>query len=157
MDKRTLGKRILSLFCGLVILFLFASCEKEIKLTQYQIDLGMSEYTQPAEITDPVLRDFYMHIMTEVAEHLYELSDAWSTEITNDRFNSKDKEALAKYNSVLPKVKECEALCKKEIEQSDIQSISSFYMRVYCRLTRSVPADGLSLCLDEYSFELKYN
>ena len=98
-----------------------------------------------------------MHIWTEVAEHLYELPDVWSTEITNDRFSSKDKEALTKYKSVLPKVKECEALCKREIEQSDIQSISSFYMRVYCKLTRSVPADGLSLCLDEYSFELKYN
>jgi hypothetical protein len=145
-------------FCGLILVFgLLTSCAKEYKLTQYQIIFGTSDISQPRDITDDDVRAVYLQLIDDVNRLKTRVDDYWQIDVVNDRFGPEDEKAIARYNSNLAQVKELEAACKKKIEELGTHHESSFYAKVIYQLKRSVPAYYSSDCLQEYTFELKYN
>lgn len=144
--------------CGLILVSgLLASCAKETKLTQYQITFGTSDISQPRDITDIEVRNVYLQLIDDINNLKTRVDDYWQIDVINDRFSPEDENAIARYNSHLTEVKELEAACKRKIEDLGTRYESSFYAKVIYQLKRSVPADGSSDCLKEYTFELKYN
>lgn len=153
-------KYFLSFIGGILLLSgVFASCEEEYKVTIYRLSCGATEYTGPGDIADPELEAVYIrlldNLMTDLA--LLRLDEMWTVNIYDDNFTKEDEKRVETFNKYLPKVKELEASYKKRIEEIEITSTSSFCIKLQYILSRSVPADASALCLQEYSFELKYN
>ena len=152
------GHRIILLLCGLILVSgLLTSCGKEFKVTQYQIIFGTSDISQPRDIPDEEVRTVYLQLIDDVNRLKPRVDDYWQVEVINDRFGPEDENAIAQYNSNLSVVKNLEAACKKKIEDLGTYPESSFYAKVIYQVKRSVPADYSSDCLQEYTFELKYN
>ncbi|MBO4536939.1 MAG: hypothetical protein J5702_07000 [Bacteroidales bacterium] len=154
-------KRILYLISGIILLSgVFASCEQAYKVTIYRLTCGATEYTGPGDIADPNLEAVYIRLLDDLMNDLslLRLDEMWTVNIYDDNFKEQDEKRVAQFNKYLPKVKELEATYKKRIEEIEITSTSSFCIKLQYILSRSVPADYASaLCLQEYSFELKYN
>lgn len=134
----------------------FTSCVEHIKTTMYQIEIGMEDFTQPQNISDPRIRGAFDQIISEFEKANFGL-DSWTVEIVNDQFEAEDRIAENKYNNTLTRVKACELQCREIIDALGTDSESSFYIKVYCKLSRWVAADRLSTLMQEYCFELKYN
>lgn len=137
------------------ILGSLSSCTKEYKTTMYQISFGMEDYSDEHTISDPEVKEVYRQILEELAK--VSSLDSWQVEILNDRFETEDKNALARYENTLQQVKAGEARCRKLIEALGAQYGSSFHMTFVCKLTRWVAADSSTTPMQEYRFELKYN
>ncbi len=151
------GRQVFFILLGLVLMSgVFASCAQHTKPTMYQIDFSIEEFTPPQSISDPEVRKAFDE-MISVFEKANLGMQSWTVDIVNDRFDAEDKNAEARYNNTLTKVKACEAECRKIIDALGAQSESSLYMRVVCKLTRWVAADSLSSLMQEYRFELEYN
>ncbi len=148
-------------FCGLVLAAcLFASCGKETTLTSYLFYFNEEDYTQPGEIADPEIRAFYIGIREGFAN--LRANDAWQFDVINRKFGPEDEKAVARFNEILPRIKEREAQCRKEIGELGAHEGSSFHINYVFRLSRDVPADHFSAgysptVLQEYSFELRYD
>jgi len=146
------------IICGLILTSgLLTSCAKEFKITQYQIIFGTSDISQPIDIPDEEVRTVYQQLIDDVNRLKPRVDDYWQVEVINDRFGPEDENAIAQYNSNLSVVKNLEAACYKKIEDLGTYPESSFYAKVIYQVKRSVPADNSSDCLQEYTFELKYN
>lgn len=142
---------------GLILLSgVFSSCAEHIKPTMYQIDFNLEEYTQPQTIADPEVRKAYDDIIS-VFERSNLGMESWTVDIVNDRFDAEDKNAEARYNNTLTRVKTSETECQRIIDALGTQSESSFYIKAVLKLSRWVAADRLSTQMQEYRFELKYN
>jgi hypothetical protein len=152
------GRKIILFLCGLILVSgLLTSCGKEFKVTQYQIIFGTSDISQPRDIPDEEVRTVYLQLIDDVNRLKTVVDDYWQIEVVNDRFGPEDENAIARYNSRLTQVKDLEAACKRKIEALGAHPESSFYAKVIYQVKRSVPADYSSDCLQEYTFELKYN
>ena len=134
---------------------LLASCAQHIKATMYQIDFGMEEFTQPQNIADPEVRKAFDDII-DVFDKAKLGLQSWTVDIVNDRFDAEDRNAEAKYENTLTRVKACESQCRKIIDGLG-PSESSFYLKPVLKMTRWVAADGLTTQMGEYRFELRYN
>ena len=135
---------------------LLASCAQHIKATMYQIDFSIEEYTLPQNIADPEVRKAFDDII-DVFDKAKLGLQSWTVDIVNDRFDAEDKNAEARYNSTLARVKASETECRKIIDALGSQYESSLYIRSVLKMSRWVAADGLSTPMEEYRFELKYN
>ena len=152
------GRRIILFLCGLILVSgLLTSCGKEFKVTQYQIIFGTSDISQPRDIPDEEVRTVFLQLIDDVNRLKTVVDDYWQIEVVNDRFGPEDENAIARYNSRLTQVKNLETACKRKIEALGTHPESSFYAKVIYQVKRSVPADYSSDCLQEYTFELKYN
>ena len=142
---------------GLILLSaICSSCAEHIKPTLYQIDFNMEEYTLPQNIADPEVRKAYDDIIS-VFERSNLGMESWTVDIVNDRFDAEDKNAEARYNNTLARVKTIETECLGILDALGTQSESSLYIRAVLKLSRWVAADKLSTQMQEYRFELKYN
>ena len=134
---------------------LLASCAQHIKPTMYQIDFSMEEYTLPQNIADPEVRKAFEDIIAEFESSNLAMQ-SWTVDIVNDRFDAEDRNAQARYENTLARVRACESRCRTIIDALGT-SESSFYIRSVLKLSRWVAADGLSTVMGEYRFELRYN
>lgn len=154
-------KRIFYFISGLVLLAgLSTSCAEEYKVAVYLTTCGPVEYTSPDDIADPDLQDFYMRILADLMQELsiLRLDGMRQVNVYNDNFTSEDEKKVNGFNKRLPEVQKLETTFKKRIEDYGMSSKSSFFIKVQYALSRSVPADNTpALCLQEYSFELRYN
>ena len=148
--------RLAFILLGLILLSgVFSSCAQDIKPTMYQIDFSIEEYTLPQNIADPEAQKAFSDIIA-VFERAKLGLQSWTVDIVNDRFDAEDKNAEAKYENTLTKVKACEAECRKIIDALG-PSESSFYLKPVLKMSRWVAADKLTTPMGEYRFELRYN
>ena len=151
----------LKYLCGLLLAAgLFTSCEKEITLTTYMFYFNEEEYTQPSQIADPEVRDFYLSIRESFAGMSY--NDFWQVDVVNRNYGPEDDKARTQYDSKLTSMKKQEAQCRQRIEEFGVHEGSSFFIKYVYRLSRDVPADHFTAgyspeTLREYVFELRYN
>lgn len=147
--------------CGVLLAAsMFASCGKETTLTNYSFYFNEEDFTQPREIADPEIQAFYVSLREDFAE--LRANDIWQIDVTNRKFGPDDEKALARFNSTLATIKECEARYKTKIAELGAHEGSSFHVSYVYRLSRDVPADHFSPgyspeILQEYSFDLRYN
>ena len=139
----------------LLPIVLLASCAQHTKTTVYQINFSVEEYTLPQDIEDPEARKAFEDIIS-VFEKAQLGLQSWTVDIVNDRFDAEDRNAEAKYENTLTRVKACESQCRKIIDGLG-PSESSFYLKPFLKMSRWVAADGLTTQMQEYRFELRYN
>ncbi len=147
--------------CGLLLAAgMFASCEKEITLTNYSFFFNEENYTQPREIADPDIQAFYVRLREDFAA--LGANDIWQIDVTNRKYGPDDEKALARYNTTLAAIKECEAKYRTKIAELEKREGSSFQITYIYKLSRDIPADHFSegyspVILGEYSFDLRYD
>lgn len=154
-------KYVYPFLCGLILLGgLLSSCGKESKVAIYHFYCNTSEFTQPAEITDPGMQDAYTQFLTDYMSDLLKLKleETCQVDITGGKFTDEDTRNLAKYNSHLLELKKLESFYRKRLAEFGNQGSASFRIKTVYSLSRSVPADyAPAVTLQEYTFELKYN
>ncbi|MBR5255352.1 MAG: hypothetical protein IKV62_01070 [Bacteroidales bacterium] len=152
--------RSMVLVCGLFIVSLLsASCAKESKLTEYDIVGDFESFTNPRYVemlADPAVNEAYKQLLSDFEAYLSNVRQHWDVFVDNDHYKAEDKNALDRYNKLLPRMQAMETQCKKRLEELDPQPGSNFYFSFVFKLTRYVPVDHSTICLQEYRFELRH-